>query len=319
MGKMIRRLIGEDITIKTRLTENLPRILADTSQIEQILINLVVNARDALLAVKDNGRQKTITIETRSAPAETDLPANFLPFTDQQPSHRQYIEFSVADNGIGMDETTQQRIFEPFFTTKEKFKGTGLGLAIIYGIVKQNNGVIQIHSTLDQGTTFYIYWPVAKEQEKELAHKSPPQKNRQGNETILLIEDEEAVREFSKKTLASRGYTVYTAENGQVAIERLLQGLQVDLIITDIIMPVMNGWEFTIEAKRIYPEQKIIYLSGYAEDYLFEARPPEDETTDRNKMAGNVIAGNEIVLISKPFSIGELVTTVRKVLDEISS
>jgi len=319
MGKMIRRLIGEDITIQTRLTENLPHILADTSQIEQILINLVVNARDALLAVKDNGRQKTITIETRSALAETDLSANFLPCTDQQPSHRQYIEFSVADNGIGMDETTQQRIFEPFFTTKEKFKGTGLGLSIIYGIVKQNNGIIQIRSALGQGTTFYIYWPVAKKQEKELTHKYHPPKNRQGNETILLIEDEKAVRQFSKKTLASLGYTVYTAENGQVAIKQLQQGLQVDLIITDIIMPVMNGWEFTIEAKKIYPEQKIIYLSGYAEDYLSEARPSGDKTTDNNKMAGNMIAGDEIELISKPFSIGELVTAVRKVLDEISS
>ncbi|NPA24439.1 MAG: PAS domain S-box protein [Deltaproteobacteria bacterium] len=298
MEKIVRRLIDEDIQIRTRLTGGLPKIKADASQIEQILINLIINARDALNAINRTGFHKSIRIETGMADPET------TPVSDcsEELQGQSYVYFSVSDNGIGMDEATQQRIFEPFFTTKEKSRGTGLGLAMIYGIVKQNGGTIQVHSKSGQGTTFTICWPVAKAEELEQARPDgkPTTKTLQGCETILLVEDEESVREFTKKTLASLGYRVYIAENGAVALQLLQNGLSPDLIITDIVMPVMNGWEFADRALAINPEQKIIYLSGYADDHLtrFEKSDHDPE------------------LINKPFSIRELAAIVRKVLEQ---
>jgi PAS domain S-box-containing protein len=294
MEKMMRRLIGEDIKIRTCLAEKLPKIKADTSQVEQIFINLIINARDALNATGKTDLQKEITIKTNTAPPNPDT----LSSARSAKLNGHYIYFSVSDNGIGMDEATQQRIFEPFFTTKEKHRGTGLGLAIIYGIVKQNNGMIQVQSNPDQGTTFTIYWPVAEGQEMA-DNERPPHGTLQGHETILLVEDEESVRQFTKKTLASLGYTVYTAENGRAALKLLHEGFEAHLIITDVIMPEMNGWDFANKARKIFPDQKIIFLSGYTDDRL-----PKIEKT-----------GNGFEFINKPFSIRKLATIVRKLLD----
>ncbi len=295
MEKMMRRLIGEDIHIMTCLGENLPKIKADTSQLEQIFVNLIVNARDALNAVEKPDFHKMITIETGRAFLDSD-------YCSQHPGSRpgEYVYFAVSDNGIGMDEDTKQKIFEPFFTTKEKHKGTGLGLSMIYGIVKQNKGCIYVYSELDKGTMFKIYWPVSKKQQPILADKPISDELFRGNETILIVEDEEEVRRLALEALRSLGYTVYEATNGRQALDLLESGLKVDLVITDLIMPEMNGKELAEKAKKIFPNGKIIYVSGYSDDHI----------------AHNGLLEKGVNFIPKPYSIKQLSSMIRRVLDE---
>ncbi len=294
MEKMMRRLIGEDIDIETRLADNLPLIKADASQLEQIFVNLVVNARDALNAAEKEGFRKKITIETGQVELGTD-------YVDRHPGSRpgKYVYFAVSDNGIGMDEETRQKIFEPFFTTKEKHRGTGLGLSMVYGIVKQNEGFIYVYSEPGEGSTFKIYWPVTEETEQGKSESSKEEEIVSGSERILLVEDEEDVRLFAKSSLESLGYQVFTASNGKKALEMLRNGLKVDLIVTDLIMPEMNGREFVEKAKGLFPEGKVIYVSGYTDDHL-----------TRNHMIDKGIN-----FLPKPFSIRQIASIVRKVLD----
>jgi PAS domain S-box-containing protein len=296
IDKMLRRLIGEDIRIETILKKDIPNIKADPTQIEQIFTNLVVNARDAVQAVKRPNFKKKIIIETGTASLDEDYVA-----THPDTKVGKYVFFTVADNGIGMDAKTKQKIFEPFFTTKEKHRGTGLGLSMVYGIVKQNNGHIFVESEPDKGTTFKIYWPITEEQaekDKLVAEK----RLLPGSETILLVEDDISVREFAVEALNTLGYKVIWASNGQTAIELVeTDSPHIDLLITDIVMPEMNGEELAKRIKAIYPELKIIFVSGYTDNHLLH----DDGTL-----------GKEVNFIQKPYSIEKLAKEIRRILQE---
>jgi CheY-like chemotaxis protein len=295
MEKMIRRLIGEDIHIETHMAENLPPVKADVSQMEQIFLNLAVNARDALNVVEKPDFQKRITIETGKTVLDSEYVAKH---PGSNPGL--YAYFAVSDNGVGMDGEVRRKIFEPFFTTKEKHKGTGLGLSTVYGIVKQNNGFIYVYSEPDNGTMFKIYWPVSEEKQEVTKRHSFQDEAFEGTESILIVEDEVDVCRFAKKALESLRYKVYSANNGREALDFLKQDLKVDLIITDLIMPEMNGRKFVEKAKGFYPEGKVIYVSGYTDDHLTH----------------NGMLGKEINFIHKPYSIRQLSSVVRKVLNE---
>ena len=294
IGKMIRRLIGEDIHIETHLAENLPRVKADVSQMEQIFLNLAVNARDALNVVEKPDFQKKITIETGATVLNSE-------YVSKHPGSNKglYAYFAVSDNGIGMDDEIRRKIFEPFFTTKEKHKGTGLGLSMVYGIVKQNNGFIYVYSEPDNGTMFKIYWPVSEEKQEVAKGHSSQGEVLEGTESILIVEDEEEVCRFARTALESLRYKVYSANNGREALDLLKQGLKVDLIVTDLIIPEMNGRKFVEKAKGFYPEGKVIYVSGYTDDHLTH----------------NGMLEKGINFIPKPYSIRQLSSIVRKVLN----
>lgn len=294
IDKMLRRLIGEDISINTVLTDGLPNIKADKSQIEQIFINLVVNARDAIRAVTKADFLKKITIETGQVYLDKDYVSKHS--GSQQGRH---IFFAVSDNGIGMDEQTKQKIFEPFFTTKAKFKGTGLGMSMVYGIVKQNNGSVYVYSEPGEGTMFKIYWPSTDE--KHTAVKEiTSNENIYGSETILFVEDDENVCSFATKALTNLGYKVFKATNGRLALELIEnEKLKFDLVITDLIMPELNGKEFVDKVKRIVPLVSVIYVSGYTDNHIVH----------------NGLLDEDINFIHKPYSVQVLATKVRQVLD----
>lgn len=250
--KMLRRLIGENIDLKTRLGRNLGRVKADQGQIEQVIINLAVNARD----VMPNGGK--LTIET----ADIDLDQEYV---KRHPLHPPgpYVLLTVSDTGVGMDAETQARIFEPFFTTKEMGKGTGLGLATVYGVVKQSGGFIWVYSEVGHGTTFKIYLPRTSEATSEERPVSSTRPTR-GTETVLLVEDEEALREFTATVLTQSGYTVMSAESPDKAIDvaKQHQG-PIHLLLTDVIMPGMNGRALAANLVATRPEIRVVYMSGY--------------------------------------------------------
>jgi signal transduction histidine kinase/CheY-like chemotaxis protein len=294
MDKMLRRLIGEDIHIEKILTGNLPNIKADKSQLEQIFINLMVNARDAIRNVDKPNYAKKIIIET----GEEYLDSSYV---EKHPDCNlgRHVFFAVSDNGSGIDKETMNKIFDPFFTTKEKGKGTGLGLSTVYGIVKQNNGSVNVYSEPGKGTMFKIYWPATAEKnsgnEKQIYDEIY-----YGNETILFVEDEDDVRRFTSESLTSLGYNVYMAENGYAALKLIKDQLpKIDLIITDLIMPKLNGKEFVLEAQKIYPGIKVIYISGYTDNHILH----------------NGLLEKGVNFIHKPYSINKLASTVRKVLN----
>jgi PAS domain S-box-containing protein len=258
IGKMLRRLIGEDIEFATEAEEGLWTVQADPSQIEQILMNLCVNARDAM----PGGGQLTVcmgntTLESPLLERELSIPPG------------RYATLRVTDNGTGMDEEVLSRIFEPFFTTKAQGRGTGLGLATVYGIVKQSDGYIRVESAPGKGTTFTVYLPAVEgtDQERE---GEPPQETPEetgGNETILLVEDEEMVRDLASEIFRGKGYTVLDAPNGASALEitRRHAG-PIDLLVTDLVMPGMNGIELAEKVTAARPGTPVLYMSGYAED-----------------------------------------------------
>ncbi len=296
MDKMIRRLIGEDINIDTNLTDNLPQIKADISQLEQIFVNLVVNARDALRSVKKPGFQKKITIESGQVFLDKD-------YVTKHPGSQEgrYIFFAVSDNGVGMDEQTKQKVFEPFFTTKEKYKGTGLGLSMVYGIVKQNNGSVYVYSEPGEGTMFKVYWPATVEEESSPQKTAVDEEILYGTETILVVEDEEEVCRFASESLTSLRYKVYKAANGRLALELFKkEKLKIDLIVTDLIMPELNGKEFIEKVQEFYPEVKVIFVSGYTDNHIVH----------------NGLLEEGVNFIHKPYSVRMLASAVRKVLDE---
>ena len=295
IDKILCRLIDEDIEIKTVFGENLPDIKADNSQLEQIFVNLIVNARDALRAVEKPDFQKKITIETGQIFFDKD-------YVSKHPDSRegQYIFIAFSDNGIGMDEQTKEKVFEPFFTTKEKYKGTGLGLSMVYGIVKQNNGTVNVYSEPGVGTSFKIYWPVTEEA-GNVEESAITEDILYGNETILFVEDEEEVCRFASKSLASLGYNVSKAYNGRKALELIKNNSpKFDLIITDLIMPELNGKEFIDKVKESFSDVKVIYVSGYTDNHI----------------VNNGLLEEGVNFIHKPYSIKTLAATVRRVLDE---
>jgi signal transduction histidine kinase len=291
MKVLLYRTISEDLELKLELAENLRNTLVDYGQIEQIVMNLVVNARDAL----SSGGQ--ITIKT----ADVTL-TKLMSHGHMKVEPGNYVMLSVQDNGIGMDATTQARIFEPFFTTKEIGRGTGLGLATVYGIVYQNKGTIWVYSEPNRGSTFKIYFPVSYENlsDETLTEELPSIKSSQ-KRTILLVEDEEYLRNSISNVLRNVGYDVIAVENGLKAFEFIQNRTQiVDLIITDIIMPEMTG---TLLAQKLNENQfpgKILFLSGYAENIL-ESLPNEARPN----------------FLEKPFGMKILLSKIASILNEL--
>ena len=257
MEKILRRLIGEDIQLETHSEKDLWLVKADRGQIEQVIMNLAVNARDAM---PNGGR---LMIET----ANVELDASFSQHAVVM-SPGKYVMLAVTDNGCGMDAQTQAHLFEPFFTTKEKGKGTGLGLATVYGIVKQSGGYIWVYSEPGRGTTFKVYLPrierdVANTKKDDTAGAK---KARRGSETVLLVEDEEGVRQLTREYLETNGYTVIECADGHEALD--LAGSHngtIHLLMTDVVMPGINGRELADRVSRIRPEIKVLYMSGYTD------------------------------------------------------
>ncbi|MCX8011949.1 MAG: response regulator, partial [Desulfobacterota bacterium] len=255
------RLIREDIEFNLQLTDQELILKADSGQIDQIFMNLVTNAKDAM----PNGGKLTITTEL------VDLPRHILVTS---PSHyeRKYARIMVTDTGIGMDEQTKERIFEPFFTTKEVGKGTGLGLSTIYGIVHQYEGYIEVETELGKGTTFKIYLPLFEEEpaeEPKSKKEFAPPPISDGRETILVAEDEDAVREVVKKILEGAGYKVIEASNGEEAIEQFEKNeSEIDFLLLDVIMPKKNGKEVYQEIKKRKPDIKVLFITGYAAEVI---------------------------------------------------
>lgn len=257
VGKMLRRLIGEDITLITDLAASLNQVMADRGQMEQVLMNLVVNARDAM---PKGGR---LTIETQNVDAETRTP---LSATDKPSRHS--VKVTVSDTGTGMTAGVMAKIFEPFFTTKEVGKGTGLGLATVFGIVDQAGGRIEVSSEVGVGTTFTILLPAVFDSKTTLSSAGHTVRER-GTETILLVEDEQPVRRFAKQTLESYGYEVLDAGNGAEALQLVGRYEQViQLLVTDVVMPGMGGRELADSIRQQRPSVRVLYTSGYTDDAM---------------------------------------------------
>jgi len=295
LDKMLRRLIPADIQIEYTLADSLPYVKADAGQIEQILINLMVNARDAIKDVQNEKSEKHIKIHTGVVVLD-DV------YAKKHPGSRpgEYITIRVKDSGSGINEELRNRVFEPFFTTKEVGKGTGLGLATVYGIVKQNDGYVDLVSESGKGTEFIIYWPVTTESPAPELVQRLSEKGIQGTECILLVEDDEGVRTFTSDALDNFGYEVHQAVNGNDAME-LLTGIniKVDLVITDLIMPEINGKELIEKMQRYLDGVKVLFVSGYTYEHLVSD--------------GALEPG--INFLQKPYSMQTLLKNIRKILD----
>jgi PAS domain S-box-containing protein len=287
MERLLRPLIGENVELLTSLTPQSANIRADAGQLEQVLMNLVVNAKDAMpsggrLTI---GTHNIVIDETHRRGQQFIRPGN-------------YVMLSVSDTGTGMDKETQSRIFEPFFTTKETGKGTGLGLSTVYGIVKQSGGYVMVQSEPGHGTAFQIYLPkVEGSAEKQTVPAPDPALG--GTETVLLVEDEESVRQLVRDTLAGKGYRVLEAENGETGLATAAQFHgKIDLVISDVVMPGMTGREMVTQLTQARPAIKVLYLSGYTEDAIVSDGAIESGTA----------------FLQKPFSLQHLSRKVREVL-----
>ncbi len=294
--KMQRRLISEDISINTNFSSLVPRIKADPLQVEQILMNLIVNARDAVTKAKRKDENGEILISTGSAV----LDDNYIQL--HPGSHSGYFTtIFVSDNGVGMSKRIRDKIFEPFYTTKEIGKGTGLGLATVYGIIKQNSGYITVYSEVGEGTTFKIYWPAINEDISHFDDENEKLEILYGNETILIVEDDSTVRHFVISALKTLGYVVVSASNGEDALKIVDKGKQhFDLLLTDIIMPGMSGEVLSKKVINSNPSIKVLYTSGYSENHIVTKGLLKDN----------------IHFIQKPYSIQLLSKKIRNVLKE---
>jgi CheY-like chemotaxis protein len=288
----LRRIIGEDVEMKVDLTNGDLTVMADCGQIEQILMNLVANARDAM------AESGCLTIRTEIAVLDGAFVA-----THGYGKRGAYALISVTDTGTGMDQRTRERIFEPFFTTKEVGKGTGLGLSIAYGLVKQHNGYIICTSEPGKGTTFKIYLPLSKReiQKKTSADLLPVCG---GTETVLIAEDDAPVRTLIKEVLRQYGYTVIEAIDGEDAISRFTANQdRVHLLILDFLLPKINGKEVFEAIRRHRPDVKVIFASGYTADFLQQKG----------------IIGENVEFIPKPILPSELLKKMRETLDRDDS
>jgi CheY-like chemotaxis protein len=285
--EMLKRLIPENIELRFMPGDALGRVRVDPGQVEQIVMNLVINARDAT----PNGG--TILLETSNA--ELDQKDCGL----QHPAQSgRYVMIAVSDSGCGMSAETQAHIFEPFFTTKEQGKGTGLGLAIVFGIVKQSGGYIFLHSEPDHGSTFKIYLPQVEAADQTEDDESSDRSFR-GNETILLVEDEDAVRESASEYLAENGYTVLKAKHGPDALKIADQHSRpIHLMLTDLIMPQMSGRELSERITSVHPETKVLFMSGYS----------------NNLLSNEQILDPKHVLLQKPFRLSVLGKRITEIL-----
>jgi len=291
MLKMLRRLIGEDIDLSWRPKNGLWRTRIDPSQVDQILANLCVNARDAIQSV---GK---VTIETDNIYLEDQY---FQQNVDFKPGD--YVVLLVSDNGCGMDKETVDNLFEPFFTTKDVGEGTGLGMATVYGIVRQNNGFINVYSELGSGTTFKIYLPKEAQNQDNRVQKIPEKKNLKGDETILLVEDEKAILNTTKMMLERLGYTVLDALSPEDALELAQKCMQdgIHLLMTDVVMPRMNGRDLSEKILELYPNLKCLFMSGYT----------------ANVIAHHGVLDEGLNFINKPYSKQQLSLKLREILDE---
>jgi signal transduction histidine kinase len=292
LNRMLNRIIGDDVELKTNCNEGLGKVKADEGQIMQVIMNLIVNAKDAM----PNGGQ--LTVETANVILDEIYCATH---EGVEPGH--YVMLSVSDSGMGMTPEVKERIFDPFFTTKEMGKGTGLGLSTVYGIVKQSGGHIQVYSEVGWGTTFKVYLPRVDELDEADLLKEPfslpdyPQ----GSETILLVEDDEKVRRYVQKTLEKYGYKILEAANAEEAIrvmERHL-GEKMHLLLTDVVMPGMNGHDCAECLVSFSPEMKVLYMSGYAEGSIVHQGILEPGA----------------IFLQKPFTPEALIFKVRHVLE----
>ncbi|MEO5773176.1 MAG: response regulator [Sphingomicrobium sp.] len=292
VSHLLKRLLGETVQLVVKHGRNLGAVRADPGQLEQVIVNLAVNARDAMAS----GGGGTLTIQTYSVRADqvAELGSEILPIAD-------YSALSVMDTGCGIAPNILSKVFEPFFTTKEVGKGTGLGLSTVYGIVKQSGGFIFADSKVGEGTRFVIYLPVHREEkEARAARKAPKPKQDElwGSGTVLLVEDEPMVRSVAERALTRHGYKVITADNGEEALEVLGRADEdIALLISDVVMPVMDGPTMVREARKTRPNLKILFMSGYAEEQL-----------------RNSIDIDDVAFLPKPFSVQELAEAARRVL-----
>jgi two-component system cell cycle sensor histidine kinase/response regulator CckA len=290
VSHLLKRLLGETVELVVKHGRSLGPVRADPGQLEQVIINLAVNARDAM-AAKGGG---TLTIQTYSVRADqvAELGSDILPVAD-------YSALSVTDTGCGIAPAVLGKIFEPFFTTKEIGKGTGLGLSTVYGIVKQSGGFIFADSKVDEGARFIIYLPVHREE--GAAAKAKPAKPKEselwGSGTVLIVEDEPMVRGVAERALTRHGYKVVIADNGEDALEILGRGEEVDLLLSDVVMPGMDGPTMVREARKDRPDLKVLFMSGYAEEQL-----------------RNSINVDNVSFLPKPFSVQELAEAAKRAL-----
>jgi CheY-like chemotaxis protein len=286
---MLRRLIGEDIELSTVLRPDLGRVKVDPAQIEHVILNLALNARDAM---PGGGK---LTIET----ANVDLDEAYArAHTEVRPGA--YVMLAMSDNGCGMDAETQARIFEPFFTTKEPGRGTGLGLPMVYGTVRQSGGNIWVYSHPGEGTTFKIYLPRVDQPVAENLAAHPQVQPARGNETVLIVEDEEAVRSLVRGVLQRQGYKVMEAADPNQALAVALHfNSPIHLLLSDIVLPQMNGSELAEQLNAMHPETKVLFMSGYAEAAV----------SHHEHLVGYT------AFLSKPFTPAALARKVRETLD----
>jgi PAS domain S-box-containing protein len=291
MNKMLRRLIGEDIELVSKFDPQLPKIKADPGQVEQVLVNLVVNARDAM---PTGG---TLTIETAAIELDHEYAAQRVGVRSGR-----YVMLAVSDTGTGMSEETKARIFDPFFTTKEKGKGTGLGLSTVYGIIKQSGGNVWVYSEPDCGSTFKVYLPQtepsAARANDQIVDVSVPT----GTETILLVEDEDVVRRLARQILEQAGYKVIEASRGEEAIRLGTEaGNSIDLLLTDVVMPQMSGKEVASSLAGACPDTRVLFMSGYTDEAIVQ----------------HGVLDPNVEFIQKPFTPLALSRKVRSVLDHM--
>jgi PAS domain S-box-containing protein len=292
MDRMLRRLIGEDIKLTTELAPDLRPAHADSGQVEQVIINLAVNARDAM----PNGghlRLETanVTLGSNDVPPESDLHAGH------------YVMLAVSDTGVGMSAQTKAHLFEPFYTTKDRGRGTGLGLSTVYGIVKQCGGHITVSSEVDRGTTFCIYLPVAEQPAEPADDVRAAVTVSGGSETILVVEDDPSVLRLTSEALARRGYRVLTANGWLEALDLVSRtNVAIDLVLTDIIMPGMGGRVLGERIRLLRPHVRVLYMSGYPDDNLGDA-----PGAGRHQPA--------MSLLEKPFTAERLAVKIREILD----
>ncbi len=285
LGRMLRRLVGDDVEVVLRLANDLGNIMADPTRLEQIVINLVVNAREAIAGAG------TVTISTSNVDLAVDGPEAR---TGMVPGR--YVTLEIRDTGAGMPADVLTRVFEPFFTTRDLVKGTGLGLSIVYGLVKQHDGEIRCESELGCGTCFRLYFPRTAEalytSEDEPSFVQDASAAYRGNETVLLVEDDEAVRRLTRQVLIGKGYTVLEADNGETALRVAAgHGAQIDLLVTDVVMPKMDGHELHARLLALRPGLQVVFMSGFSDVEIGESP-----------------------FIAKPFAGVRLLRTVREAL-----
>ena len=290
MEKMLRRLIGEDIELSTTFDAGVGSVKADPGQMEQVILNLAVNARDAM----PQGGKLTI----RTANVFIDEKSRFR---DREMESGEYILLAISDTGVGMTDEVKAHLFEPFFTTKGIGRGTGLGLATCYGIVRQSEGDIRVYSEPNQGTTFKIYLPRVDAEAQSTPTTSPEECMPQGTESVLVVEDDPAVRLLATTVLRDRGYKVDEACDGAEALLAMGAGAHFDLVVTDVIMPKMSGKELSDRIRATTPKTKVLFMSGYTDDAL--------------ALHGVLELEPELLFLEKPFSPGRLARKVRETID----